>query len=127
MTNLTYRQLLRDITTIQKDLTRSAQAIAAHTQRISEEATDTSQAAEVISAMGVDKPSVAEARELARLLGGVTDAVTAYTSASDSTVKQAQAAHGQAQDSHAGIDTAISRSTVGSDIYQLKAEWLRQE
>jgi hypothetical protein len=127
MPDLTYKQLQAAVTNLAKDTTRASEAIKGEAQKIDEQATDTARTAESIAALRVDKATVAETRELARIMAGLSEAVLAYATAGDTTAKTAQAAHDQNQASHDGIHEAVQRSTVGRDIYDVDREFLRQE
>ncbi|MFJ5294566.1 hypothetical protein [Streptomyces sp. NPDC088348] len=125
MADLTYKQLQKAVTDIKKDVTRAADAIRAKSQKIDDEAQDTSRVAEMIGGMGVDPETVAETRDLSRIMKGVSEATIAYASAGDTTAKAADAAYTQAHSTHGGIQEAVSRSSV--DVRNLDREWLRQE
>ncbi|WP_432185485.1 hypothetical protein [Streptomyces tendae] len=127
MPDLTYAQLAKATAALAKDITRSSEAIHTHAKNIADEAQDTARTAESIAALRVDSATVAEIREVARLMDGIAGAATAYAAAGDTTARAAQAAHDQNKASHAGIGEAISRSTVGRDIYQTDRTWLTQE
>ncbi|WP_446458645.1 hypothetical protein [Streptomyces rochei] len=127
MPDLTYAQLAKQTAALAKDVARSSEAIHAHAKNIADEARDTARVAESIGALRVDQATIAETRELARLMDGIATAATAYASAADTTAHAAQAAHDQNKASHNGIGEAAARSTVGRDIYQLDRTWLTQE
>ncbi|KPC96588.1 hypothetical protein ADL27_02800 [Streptomyces sp. NRRL F-6602] len=127
MPDLTYTQLAKATAALAKDITRSSEAIHGHAKNIADEAQDTSRVAESIAALRVDGATVAETRDLSRLMDGVSTAAIAYASAGDTTARAAQAAHDQNKASHAGIGEAMSRSTVGREIYDVDPAWLTQE
>ena len=127
MADLTYKQLQAAVTAVAKDVTRASEAIRGEARRIDEEATDTARIADVISSLRVDKATVAETRELSRIMAGLSEAAIAYATCGDTTAKTAQAAHDQNHSSHDGIHHAVQRSSVGRDIHDLDREWLRQE
>ncbi|HEX5567098.1 MAG TPA: hypothetical protein VFY14_09285 [Streptomyces sp.] len=127
MSDLTYAQLAKATTALAKDITRSAEAIRGHAKEISDEAQDTARVAEAIGALRVDAATVAETRELAKLMDGVAGAATAYAAAGDTTARTAQAAQAQNQSSHARIGEAAARSSVGREIYDVDRGWLTQE
>lgn len=127
MSDLTYAQLAKATAALAKDITRSSEAIHTHAKNIADEAQDTARTAESIAALRVDSATVAETREVARLMDGIAGAATAYAAAGDTTARAAQAAHDQNKASHSGIGEAVSRSTVGRDIYQTDRTWLTQE
>lgn len=125
MPDLTYTQLLRDITAMEKDIVRAGEKIQARAQEITEIADSTARTADGITAMGVDSATVAETRELSRILHGISDAVVAYASAGETTAKAAAAAGEQARTTHSGIHEAFGRAPV--DLSGVKSGWLRQE
>jgi hypothetical protein len=127
VSDLTYGQLAKATAALAKDITRSSEAIHTHAKNIADEAQDTGRVAESIAALRVDQATVAETREIARLMDGIAGAATAYASAGDTTARAAQAAHDQNKASHAGIGEAVSRSTIGRDIHELDRTWLTQE
>lgn len=127
MPELTYKQLQAAVAAEAKASARAAEAIRNEAKQLDEHATDTGRTAESIAALRVDKATVAETRELAKITAGLSEAVLAYATAGDNTARAAQAAHEQNRASHDGIQQAVSRSTVGRDIYDVDREWLRQE
>jgi hypothetical protein len=127
MPELTYAQLAKATAGLARDITRSAEAIRAHAKTIDDEAKDTARVAESIAALKVDAATVAETREVGRIMAGLSEAVLAYASAGDTTARAAQAAHDQNKASHSRIGEAISRSSVGREIYDVDRGWLTQE
>ncbi|MGV9278073.1 hypothetical protein [Streptomyces griseosporeus] len=127
MAELTYKQLQQKVATLQRDVARAAEAIRARAREIDEEARDTARVADCIAALRVDNTTIAETREVSRIMAGLSEAVIAYATAADTTAKTAQAAHDQNQASHGGIHGAAGRSPVGAAIYDVNREWLRQQ
>lgn len=127
MPDLTYAQLAKATTDLARDIARSAEAIRIHAKNIDDEAKDTARVAESIAAFKVDTATVAETREVARIMAGLSEAVLAYASAGDDTAHAAQAAHDQNKASHAAIGEAASRSPVGREIYGVDNGWFAQE
>ncbi|MFE4915821.1 hypothetical protein ACFRCX_30415 [Streptomyces sp. NPDC056652] len=125
MAELTYKQLLKAVTDLQKDVTRSSEAIRVKAQQMDEEARDTARIAEMIGGMGVDSDTISETRDLSRLMNGVSEAAIAYASAGDNTAKAAKAAYDQAHATHGGIQEAFARAAV--DMTSLDRDWLRQD
>lgn len=126
MPELTYAQLQKAVTTLSKTIARDAEAIREHAKTISDEAKDTARTAEQIAALHVDRATVAETHELAKIMEGVSEAVIAYAAAGDTTARQAQAAHEQNRSSHDAINQAVARSTADG-IHDVSREWFRQE
>jgi hypothetical protein len=127
MPDLTYQQLQKALVDLATTITRDAEAIRAHGKTISDEATDTARVAEQIAGMRVDTATIAETRELAKIMEGVPAAVIAYASAGDTTARTARAAHATNHAHHDGINDAARRSPVGREIYDLDSGWLTQE
>lgn len=125
MAELTYKQLQREVTGLRNSVVKGAEAIRQEAHRTDGEAKDTGTVAETIGGMGVDTSTVAETRELSKIMAGLSKAAIAYTSAGDTTANLADAAHQQAATTHAGIQEAYTRSPV--PLQGLDREWLRQE
>lgn len=126
MADLTFTQLQKAVADLQVNTARAAEAIRSRAKRIDEEAQDTARVAEMIASLNVDNDTVAETKQVARIMQGVSQAAIAYASASDTTAKAAKAAHEQAKNTHSGIQEAVSRSNV-TNVFDLNREWLRQE
>lgn len=126
MPDLTYKQLQQAVTDLGKDVIRACDAIRTRANLIDEEARDTSHVAEMIAGMKVDASTVAETRELAKIMLGVSDAAIAYAYAGDTTAKAAKATHDQTRTAHGGISEAVSRSRVDG-IHNVSPEWFRKD
>jgi hypothetical protein len=127
MPDLTYAQVAKATAALAKDITRSAEAIRTHAKDIDAEAKDTARTAECIGALRVDSATVAETREVARIMAGLSEASLDYATAAVTTARAAQTAHDQNKASHHGIGEAASRSSVGREIYEVDRVWLTQE
>ncbi|MFD7615780.1 hypothetical protein [Streptomyces sp. NPDC059802] len=125
MVDIKNKQLQEAVTTLGKNVTRSADAIRSAAVGIHQEAQDTARVAEQISGLGVDPASVAETRDLAKLMDGVSEASAAYAAAADTTTRAATAAVDQARASHDGIHEAVGRSPV--DVSGLNRQWVTPE
>ncbi|MEU8740624.1 hypothetical protein AB0K62_13775 [Streptomyces halstedii] len=125
MSDITNKQLQAAVTALGKTVTRDAEAIRGAALAIHEDAQDTAHVAEQIAGLGVDPASVAETRELVKVMDGVSAASAAYAAASDTTFRTATAAVDQARASHDGIQEAVNRSTV--DVTHLNRQWLTPE
>uniref|UniRef100_UPI003F49604D hypothetical protein n=1 Tax=Streptomyces sp. CA-141956 TaxID=3240051 RepID=UPI003F49604D len=125
MADLTYTQLVAAVAALQQGVARAAEQIHARTIRIEEIADDTARTADGITALGVDKATVSESSELARILRGIGIAAIAYASAGDTTARSAAAAGEQARTTHAGIKEQYDRAPV--HLSSVNREWLRQE
>lgn len=127
MPDLTYTQLAKATADLAKNIARNTDQISIHAAAIREEAVDTARIADSIAALNVDRATVAETSELAKAMNGVGDAAANYAALAAATAKSAQAAHDQNRASHQGIGEAISRSSVGNEIYDMDRTWLTQE
>jgi hypothetical protein len=127
MPDLTYAQVAKQTAALAKDVARSAEAIRTHARDIDAEAKDTARVAECIGALRVDTATVAETREVARIMAGLSEASLAYATAAVTTARAAQTAHDQNKASHHGIGEAAARSPVGREIYDVERAWLTQE
>jgi hypothetical protein len=127
MPDLTHNGLKKAVAAIARNGARDAEAIRGHAKNIDDEATDTGRVAEMIGTIRVDPSTVAETRELAKIMAGVSEASLAYAAAADTTARSAHAAHTQASASHDGIQEAASRSSAGRDVYDVHRDWLTQQ
>ncbi|GAX57301.1 hypothetical protein [Streptomyces olivochromogenes] len=127
MPELTYAQLDKATAALAKDVARSSEEIRGYATNMIEEARDTGQVADGIGSLGVDSATVGETRDLAKIMAGLEAAATSYAAASNTTARSAQAARDQNKDSHHGIGEAVSRSSVGSHIYDVNRAWFAQE
>lgn len=123
MVDITYRQLRREVQALAKDVRKGAEGVRTRAKAVDEEAKDTTRVAEMIAGMGVSPHTVAETRELAKIMRGVSEASIAYATASDTTAKAADAADAQARASHEGIQQAVSKSPDHAKNHK----WYRQE
>lgn len=124
MSDLTYSGLQAITKNLAREVARSADAIRAESKAIDAEADGTARDAEAIGAMRVDKASVSENHELAKIMRGLSAAVIEHAAAGDSTAKQAKAVNAQNQASHAGMNEAVNRSPVGAEIYNVDRRWV---
>lgn len=126
MADLTYKQLKKAVTDLGKQVVRDAEGIRNLAKQIDDEARDTARVADMIGAMNVDRDTVAETKELSKIMAGVSEAAIQYVSAGDTTAKTAKAAHDQAHATHDGIQEAVSRSSV-TGIHQVHRDWFEQQ
>ncbi|WP_331763104.1 hypothetical protein OG571_47235 (plasmid) [Streptomyces sp. NBC_01369] len=125
MVDIKNKQLQEAVTTLGKNVARDAEAIRAAALGIHQEAQDTARVAEQISGLGVDAATVAETRDLAKTMTGVSEASAAYAAAADNTTRAATAAVDQARASHDGIHEAVNRAPV--DVSGLNRQWVTPE
>ncbi|MYW43068.1 hypothetical protein [Streptomyces sp. SID161] len=127
MADITFTQLHQEVSDLAKTITRASGAIHARAQQLSDEAQDTSRLAEGIAVMRVDKTTIGETRELAKIMEGLSEQAIAYASAGTTTARMATAAGDQANASHGAFYEAATRSIIGTDVYDIDREWFRQE
>lgn len=125
MTDITNKKLQAAVNALGKAVARDAEAIRSAAFGINDDAKDTARVAEQIAGLGVDPASVAETRELAKVMEGVSEASAAYAAASDTTARMATAAVDQTRASHDGIQEAVNRSPV--DVSGLNRSWITPE
>jgi hypothetical protein len=126
MAELTYKALARAVQAKEKKLTRHAESIRLAADNIKEHADDTARDADALGAKSVDRDSIAECQELAKVIRGVSDGAITYASKASDTAKAAKAAGDQARTSHGGFQEAFDRSTV-TGLENVSRDWLEQE
>ncbi|MFD5848388.1 hypothetical protein [Streptomyces chartreusis] len=125
--DLTHAQLAKAAAELARVITRDEEQIKEAAREIGMEAWDTSRIAEAIAYMNVDSATVAETTELSKIMDGLEAGATAYAAAGNYAVRKADAVRAQNHASHTGIGEAAGRSPVGSQIYDVDRNWLRQE
>ncbi|MFE1451992.1 hypothetical protein [Streptomyces olivaceoviridis] len=126
MAELTYKALVRAVEGKEKTLARNAEAVQNAANNITEYADDTVRDADALGAKSVDRDSLAECQELAKIIRGVSDAAIAYAAKGVDTAKAAKAAGDQARTTHSGFQEAFTRSTV-TDLENVSRDWFEQE
>lgn len=127
MADIAYKQLQAEVTALAKEVRRGAEAIQQDAKYVDDEATDTARIADSIASLKVDQATVAETREVSKIMAGLSEAVLAYAAGADTTARQAQAVHAQNHTSHDRLAEAFQRSTVGHDIYSVDRTWITPE
>lgn len=108
--DLTYRQLLRETRDLAREVRRDAEAHRKLAAKQDDEAKDTGRIAEQIAALGVDSATVAETREVARIMRGLSESALAYATGTDEAARAAKAVENEAVTTHGGIQEAVDRS-----------------
>lgn len=126
MAELTYKALARAVQAKEKKLTRNAESVKQAAQTITEHADDTARDADALGAKSVDRDSISECQELAKVIRGVSDGAITYAAKGADTAKAAKAAGDQARTSHGGFQEAFDRSTV-TGLENVSRDWLEQE
>ncbi|MBV7674117.1 hypothetical protein STHAL_32235 [Streptomyces halstedii] len=126
MAELTYKVLVRKTQDKEKALARNAEGAKKAADNIKELADDTASDADALGAKSVDRDSLAECQELAKVIRGVSDGALTYASKTSDTAKAAKAAGDQARTTHAGFQEAFDRSSV-TDLEKVSRDWFEQE
>ncbi|MFJ2779191.1 hypothetical protein [Kitasatospora sp. NPDC087315] len=111
-TGLTYRELVRQVRQLAREVRRDTAAYKALAAAQNKEANDTNRIAEQIIALKVDTATVAETHEVTRIMRGLVHAAIAYATATEETSRSAAATETQAQGDHGGIQQAADSSRV---------------
>lgn len=107
---LTYRELVRETRALAKEIRKATDAHRATASRMADEAKDTGRIADQLAHLKVDAATIAETREVARTMQGLSNAAVAYISGCDTASKAAAGAHDAAVTTHGGIQEAVDRS-----------------
>jgi hypothetical protein len=126
MAELTYKVLVRKTQDKEKALARNAEGVKKAADHIKELADDTASDADALGAKSVDRDSLAECQELAKIIRGVSEGAINYASKTSDTAKAAKAAGDQARTTHAGFQEAFDRSSV-TDLEKVSRDWFEQE
>jgi hypothetical protein len=110
--DLTYRQLVKAVRELAREVRRDTEAHRKLALKQQEEAKDTGHIAEQIAALGVDAATVAETREVARIMQGLSASALSYASTADEASRAAKAAESEAVTTHGSIQEAVDRSPV---------------
>lgn len=120
---LTYQMLLREARALARDVRHATERHKKMAAAMDTQATDTGRVAEQIAGLKVDSATVAETREVAQIMRGLSAAALAYASAADEASRAATAAEQQTITTHGGIKEAADRSPVP----MADRTWYRQE
>lgn len=126
MAELTFKALVRAVEVKEKVLTRNAESVKRAADTIKEHADDTAKDADALGAKSVDRDSISECQELAKVIRGVSNGAISYAAKSVDTAKSARAAGDQARATHAAFQEAFDRSTV-TNLEQVFRDWFEQE
>lgn len=126
MADLTFKALVRAVELKEKTLARHAESVKRAADNITEHADDTARDADALGAKSVDRDSIAECQELAKVIRGVSDGAISYAAKGADTAKAAKAAGDQARTTHGGFQEAFDRSTV-TGLENVSRDWLEQE
>lgn len=127
MPELTFTALQTITQNLAREVAHSAEAIRTEAKTIDAEADATARDAEAIASLRVDKASISENHELAKIMRGLSAAVIEHATAGQDTAQRAKAVHAQNQASHGQYNEAINRSPVGKEIYDVDRRWVMAE
>ncbi|CQR59283.1 hypothetical protein [Streptomyces leeuwenhoekii] len=125
-TELTFKALAHAVQSKEKKLARHAEGVKRAADNIAQHADDTARDADALGAKSVDRDSISECQELARIIRGVSDGATAYAAKAADTAKTAKAASDQARTTHGGFQEAFDRSNI-TDLENVSRDWFEQE
>jgi hypothetical protein len=120
---LTYLQLLRDTRDLARDIRRATEQHKKMAAVLDSEAKDTGRIAEQIAALNVDAATIAETREVDRIMRGLSQSALAYATAAEETSRAAAAAEQETRTIHGGIHEAVQSSPVP----MAASSWYTQE
>ncbi|GAA2774398.1 hypothetical protein [Kitasatospora cinereorecta] len=123
MPALTYRSLLRQTRALAKAIRGATEKHKKMAKAMEDEAKDTGRIAEQIGALKVDAATVAETREVSRIMQGLSTAALAYATSAEEASRAATAAEREAMRLHDGIQEAHDRNPVE----MAAAVWYSQE
>lgn len=120
---LTYVVLLRETRALARDVRRATERHKKMATAMDAQAKDTGRVAEQIAGLKVDAATVAETREVARIMLGLSTAAIAYANAADEASRAAASAEQATIATHGGIQEARDRSP----IEMADRDWYRTE
>ncbi|MFE4206083.1 hypothetical protein ACFRSX_32810 [Streptomyces goshikiensis] len=126
MAELTFKVLVKKTKDKEKALVRNAEGVKKAADNIKDLADDTASDADALGAKSVDRDSLAECQELAKVIRGVSVGALTYASKASDTAKAAKAAGDQAHTTHAGFQEAFDRSDVDG-LEKVSRDWFEQE
>ena len=123
---MTYEQFLKAVTDFSQEVVTNATAINRWAEFIDKEAGDTAHVAELIGAKQVDRDTIAETHQLARIMRDVSEDAIQYAARANTTSVLARNSHDQAVDSHQGIHENVNASPA-EGIHDVHNDWFTQE
>lgn len=123
MTEITYRALRAEVQALASSVAHDGETIRQIGQRAALNSQHVAQVADQLSNLEVDTLTTGEAKDVSRIMQGLSTAAIAAASASDTVGAAARAADAQARKSHEGIDEQVGAMKVPMP----KATFLTQE
>lgn len=127
MPEITYRTLQKGVSDLTKVIARNNEAILEQARILIEEANDTKRVGDQIASVKVDKATIGETQQLAKVMLGLAEAVKEFQTAQHTTMNRSQAAYDANQRSHDGINEAVNASPVVQEIFLVDRDWFAQE
>lgn len=124
-TDLTYKKLQAMVGQLEKKVSRNAAEIQEAAKVIDEEAGETRREADQMAAKSVDKDTVADSTEFAKVIKGLSDGVLTYAAKGADTARQAKAVADQARTTHGAFQEAFDRSKVDG-LENVDRDWFEQ-
>ncbi|MFJ7209504.1 hypothetical protein ACIQWR_38985 [Streptomyces sp. NPDC098789] len=112
MAETTYRALRAKVQKLAYSVARDGEAIRQVGQRADQNARRVAYVADQLAALEVDTLTTGEAKDVSRIMRGVSTAAIASASAADSVGAAARGVDAQAQKSHGAIDEQVGAMTV---------------
>lgn len=123
--DLTYKALRAKVAKLERKVSRNADEIQEAAKVIDAEATEALRESDQLAAKSVDKDSVADSKELSKVIKGLSDGILTYAAKGQDTAKQAGAANDQAKSTHGGFQEAFDRSQVDG-LENVSRDWFEQ-
>lgn len=123
---LTYKALQTMVGDLEKKVSRNAAEIQEAAKVIDEEADETRREADQMAAKSVDRDTVADSTEFAKVIKGLSDGVISYAAKGTDTARQAKAVSDQARTTHGGFQEAFDRSQVDG-LENVNRDWFEQQ
>lgn len=112
MAETTYRALRAEVQKVANSVAKDGETIRGIGQRADQNAGHVAYVADQLAGLEVDTNTTGEAKDVARIMRGVSTAAIAAASAADNVRGAARAADAQAQKSHEGIDEQVNAMGV---------------
>ncbi|KOU99104.1 hypothetical protein [Streptomyces sp. XY533] len=112
MSETTYRELRARVQQLARSVAADGETIRQIGRRADENAMGVARVADSLASLEVDTLTTGEAKDVARIMRGLSTAAIATASAADTVHGAARAADAQAQQSHEGIDEQVNAMPV---------------
>lgn len=126
MSDLTYKALRAKVAKLEKKVSRNADSIKEAAKVIEAESDESRREADHMAAKCVDKDSVSDAKELSKVIKGVSDGILTYAAKGEDTARQARAVNDQAKTTHGAFQEQFDRSNVDG-LENVSRDWFEQQ